>query len=407
MSTVPEKRVDKNGHVVTKHINPNKRATKSSTARIPTGAPATKSSEVEMSETLRADLDAALARYGLTDDDVPGLASAWAERFAGTDTRPLSQKMMVEKHLNLPGSYTGGYVSHLSYDVDAGLYLATVEKEEEDYNDPDDFSETYTKVITDPDLNRQLREFDDEEYNRRLRGHEDRARIVQGDMTPWSILADRDELYITLSKLRATEYKKNNLVRTEKGLADTRAMIKEIFDHVERGEEMKHDHQRPKLEGTTGANSWSRDGNAPLDPRDAVKTIIKMREHEAKTERLTAALREAEALPEGALRDFLLAPREPRTYNTTEGTGRNKKTVTKTYVPKSDLVSEHKSAVSGETYLKDNYKSVMTRIKNFEKQWEDKAKEARAEMKEYDKIAEQYHNLGWTGKGKAPALVTS
>ncbi|OZB87252.1 MAG: hypothetical protein B7X41_13235, partial [Microbacterium sp. 14-71-5] len=65
----------------------------------------------------------------------------------------------------------------------------------------------------------------------------------------------------------------------------------------------------------------------------------------ARANEMTAAMREAEALPVGPLRDFLLAEREERFYWSATGKGRKARQVKHAYRPTSEFLQEHKAAL--------------------------------------------------------------
>lgn len=113
-------------------------------------------------------------------------------------------------------------------------------------------------------------------------------------------------------------------------------------------------------------------------------------------------LAQAEALPAGPLRSWLLDERPERSYQTTEGTGRKKKTVTKTYRPKPELVKTVDEAREGyERAAKEALESeqVLRRLASgLRRNEQDKRKNA-AEIRVGSKLA---WTAGWQGRSDCP-----
>src|SRR5690606_24723015 len=90
-------------------------------------------------------------------------------------------------------------------------------------------------------------------------------------------------------------------------------------------------------------NRWGEDDRAVL-LRDVVTALGKVRDAAPEAARMTAVMTEAQALPDGPLREYLIGVRPAKSYETTEGKGARARRVKKSYTPTPELVSDHKKA---------------------------------------------------------------
>lgn len=338
--------------------------------------------------------DESLERFGLTVDDLPGFAEAWDEKFAALDEpRPLTTTTFAEDALrdvelgrlrggpvvmtakramedsdSDPGDYglkgddpviyvhtrNGGGNRECYHDWDdddakdgcTGCVMEYIENEDPlhlmDFDDP--YDGTYANIVF------RVPEGSEEQARELLanQGQDQEAReleMKQGSLLveardlrtshtpPWSIMGDPDELReMEKAKRASTMFMRE---RAEKTVADNTQALLALDGKAE-------------LPEVDSFETVSRFGGSSTEYRRTIESKIKIHvaavENARKSEN---AMADARALPEGDLKEWLIGDRPERSYQTTEGTGRKKRTVTKTYIPDAPLVKAHKEALAG------------------------------------------------------------
>ncbi|XKH58367.1 hypothetical protein LG293_17220 (plasmid) [Citricoccus nitrophenolicus] len=156
-----------------------------------------------------------------------------------------------------------------------------------------------------------------------------------------------------------------------------------------------------KISGTTGL--W---GASDHDIRDdhLAKIHHGLSSAQAKAQKWDDMEAQALALPDGDLKSWLLDDLPERTYETTEGTGRKKKKVLRTYTPKGELASHvaDTQRVLGDRQAE--YNKSKTLLDFLHAGRADRAQEAMAGVTEAENVYEQSWRAGFTGDPeKCPA----
>lgn len=346
----------------------------------------------------------ALSQWGLSEGDVPGIGSAWDERFAMlNDDTIVGAPVVAAQELNL----------HDRYEIEGNIEVFRrgdmAEVEFEDYSDEDDYGyrnpTTYRIPITDPEVNAKvLAALDDQDrVNQRDALLRESGRYRRGDAPVWHLLADPDEVKAAsreLYEVRSNQ-DKYSMERAE-AFGNSMSRLREI---VASGEFTQDDHRanfNAKLSPKVGGKHSSERG---IDFNSTANSLIENKRRIAKAERMEEAMASAQALPDGALKDFLIGERAERSYNTTEGTGRNKRTVVKKYTPKSDLVSDHESALRARASSMKNAAEIEEKLAAWGTEHAESRREYATREVRHQEALSAWRNLGWTGSGEPPQKI--
>lgn len=333
--------------------------------------------------------DEALHRHGLNVEDVPGLADAWDEHFAELDEpEPLTRGSFAQHALEdvsfgrlrggpmldtakeafdgshwVPGDYgladddpvilvhtRNGGGNRECWEVDpdddcgcSGCSMDQMAAHELHVADWDDsFDSTYADIVfrvpegTEDQARRLLEDpdQDDVELSRRqgvlAREAEE---IRRGEAAPWSIMGDRGEL----KELRraAGSYPVPDWWREKAEHAV--AANSQVLDAID-GKATVPDDQTFEVEQFGRRARIARSSVA-----EKISTYRSAVTREASASR---AMAEAQALPDGDLKKWLLADRPEQSYRATEGRGRKMRVTTRSYTPKAPLVKECEEAQS-------------------------------------------------------------
>lgn len=344
----------------------------------------------------RTSLEGALEPYSLSPGDVPGLEEAWADRFHGADREPVFLKDVAHESAGIPESYD---VDRVAKDPKTGIYAVTA-SEYSTYDDDDDrdLFKDQLFFVTDPDAVARMDAVDDDEERRIRDARMTLERIKSGKRTPWSIL-DEERYASAQADANRTAFGETSHRRAE----ESQRTFEENWSLANASADgEKIDWQAGNREIAGVSRPRYGEVGAPISVRIAADIIRDERQRQDKRERMESAMAEAQSLPAGPLRDFLLAERPERTYNTTEGTGRNKRTVPKKYRPTSDLVSEHKSATTDDGYTEKRYRELIASHKMMAGEHDTKVSETAAKAEEHRVNVDRLNRVGWTGTGDPP-----
>lgn len=387
---------------------------------------------------IRASREKALGLYGLTDADVPGLAEAWDEHFASLD-RPTARTPEViaweavsDSIRDFPDSSVSiepaKYFAHGHDDVGTFDLVAVAEIdghcqlnecycEDEENGDDDrcvatawDRSSGSLGVESGYDGARiafrltpeqiqeasaaaddsSLRELQIEQRNRLS----EMLRIEGGNQAPWSVIADPDEVkQLQQDRLAASHRVPHDY--EIKNLEQELQRISPVFEAYDKGEKI------PAFPGFISVPSQYGNNDTTTAHSGLSRDVQERREAVERHRVASAAMREAQALPDGELKDWLLADRPERSYQATEGTGRNKRTVTRRYTPPAPLVEEAGSAAKAEARTQ-HVDRVMDALRDRAKDHRDRMASVDALKAERDAAGYAVWSAGWTGKGPAP-----
>lgn len=354
-------------------------------------------------------LDAALAAYSLTTDDLPGVAEAWGERFADlalpvpeTEVATLCRlrpNLAEWEHVSVD-DVTPRSDGTLTVEVDG-----RIEEDERSMYTCDTLSLSADEAI------QFLRARESVAEVRRLNGLRiDAEQTSTGEMPVWWLLATTPNVSYRHSEAR-------------RRLGAARMSLEHLEEHSDHIEQLQAalDTQTPIPEAQQKAfrpaSGYAR-GVKPLgstgtsfNDKDVVRVDIVSRiarDLSERTPKLTAlqkALDEAHALPAGALREFLIGERASRSYETTEGIGRSKKKVTRSYTPTSDLVSEHRTALEAHTRASADRDEQIARLAVLRQEVGPKLDAARTRVAEAESEAALIWAEGWPGTNPAPAAI--
>lgn len=291
-------------------------------------------------------LDAALAVYSLTRDDLPGIAEAWEERFVAL-SQPLpetEEEVLTRLRPNLSG-WIGLSVDDVIPRSDGTLEV-DVEGEVEEGD-----RQMYTcdrLALTASESVKFLRAREDAATRRQLNAlRSDAEHTAAGAHPIWWLLADEPRISSRHSA-------------AARALANARGRVEHLQSHLGHIEQMQtaldthtpipeaEQKAYPTVDGfSRGVKSFSAAGKQAIIIRVDIlsRNASDLGRHVPELARMQEAIDAAHALPAGALRDYLVGEREAQTYLSVEGTGRKKKSVKRTYTPTSDLVKDHRRAV--------------------------------------------------------------
>ena len=356
-------------------------------------------------------LDAALTAYSLTRDDLPGIDDAWDAMFGALDAPvPLSPAgVLIQAHPQL-NDWTHVDINEVVPRANGSLVIHV------DGNRVEDDEEVYCadQLTIDGDLVRVfLRAREDADEQRQLTGLRHlAAQFAEGSKPIWWLLADVHTVAATHDNAARAQYTSTGRVdRLTEHLAQIELLQAALTTHTPISAE---DAQRfgaavgyaqgVKPLDRTGF-SFSDDGAVRVGTvNDIARDLAKYAPEHA---RLQEALDAAHALPEGALREFLIGERPQSTYPVIQGTGRNKRTVQKTYTPTSELVKDYRTAAEGYKRAEKRRLEQEKTLRKLRREATSALKEARTSVKATTVLVEDTWSAGWPGGGKPPAALAA
>ena len=281
-------------------------------------------------------LEAAIAQYG----EVDGLREAWAERFAllggpkPTDVFSFLSEVAGEAfdEDRLTVEYTfehGGQTFVHLHDGDPQGYDWDTEEYDEnltcDIPFPTERLAEYEEAVANGDARKEY------EHLTMLR-----ERVAAGRIAPWNAVATEEQIkaaadFEQVERRGQHESGAFGAVRG-RNAANRRENLDRIESILAERELTEAD-----VETLPNARTFERPVFKAADFAESIRKRAAARERVARAGHM---MRDAEALPEGPLKEMLLGVRPERSYSTTEGTGRKKRTVGKTYTPESELQKE-------------------------------------------------------------------
>ena len=355
-------------------------------------------------------LDAALSAYSLTRADLPGIEEAWATQFADLDL-PLPESpeaVLVRLNPELDGTRDISIDevtprSDGSLTVEVAGYLVD-EDEEEEYT-------TQTIHLTAEGALEFLVARESTERRRTLNTLRISADRTQTGTQPiwWLLTGDTSVVRRYENASRAWGSAQRRVTYVEEYLAQLDTLQNSLDTRTPLDRTVQ-DRYPYAIGYARGLRPYGVDRAAAREEdvvrADTVSRVAgDLAEREPRFAMMQEAMDAAIALPEGALREFLLGERESRTYSTAVGTGRSKKTVKRTYTPTSDLVSEHKKAVEQHTESTKMRDTLAKRLAHFRKDATGKLWAARAELAQAEAALAAVWAEGWPGDSDAPAPV--
>lgn len=313
-------------------------------------------------------VDEALERFGLSEDQLPGIRKAWEKRFDKADD-PLPQSIesatLESLRIDTVGRDRGTSIQHNddgSLDIEVttrnggGNRECFCDNDPETIGDPedgclaavnermqdskyyvsdadDDFDATYADfnfhVPAGDDASRILNaESNQAESQAIARQRVERDEILSGRKPVWSLLSD-GRLPGRISSKPERE------VMREGERLDKRESELEFLTNALGGEDVSDRDKYRRIEVSEGVTTTV---------HDVAWAGERYRLAQRKWSEIAPAMEEAKNLPDGKLKDFLIGERAEQSYPTTVGKGRNKRTVMKTHTPRSELTREFESA---------------------------------------------------------------
>lgn len=394
----------------------------------------------------RADRDEILAKYQVEPEDLPGFVTAWDERFAVLDEpAPLTPATVCDEVIDghplgrLRGGPTletarqaadrdslfdpsahgladddlvveiytrngGGNREHYDEDDDPSSPASVMESFPQHPNYitdwDDDFDSTYATIllrVPDSHVKRAIRATSDtpsqELEHRQNRALQEIRAMRRGETAPWSILAEEDAVSAKTLELR--DARRNVMSSWERDRLET-AMAAEqsIVTAMDSGESVP-EFPHP-IEVTNDRGRSIRMGRAEVQRR--INDVHYAEAELARTQRLHTA---AENVADPELREWLVGERPEQSYNVTEGRGRSKRTVRKTYRPKPELVQKLEMAQRVDKNADGHRKELHSIRDNLETHRARMAAD-HAARQESSRIDGELWALGWNGEGECP-----
>lgn len=354
-------------------------------------------------------LDAALAAYSLTADDLPGIDVAWAARFADTD-QPLPETADAALTRLRPQvlDWEDFAIDDVIPRSDGSLVVEIdghVKEDGERFYSSDRFE------LTAGEARELLAARENDVERRRLALLRREAEVfAQGDQPAWWLLATDPHVS---SRFENAGRELSRATGTKTHLEEHLAQIELLQTALDTATPLSDPDAkrfRPAVGYAAGVAPLDRTGFSFKDDgavrvgtvNDIAKTLA---EYGPKQTRLQEALDAAHALPDGALREFLIGTRPERTYDTSEGTGRKKRTVKKSYTPVSDLVSEHRSATEGFTRASARRDEQSKTLRALRRAGNAALKDAEKRRAVAEKQVSAIWSEGWPHKKGAPEAL--
>lgn len=224
-----------------------------------------------------------------------------------------------------------------------------------------------------------------------------RNKIKKGEMPAWVINAKEEELSAFSTYSQTKQSVENNRDRAVKAQAELRNLNKINENFETKGLTNEDINEFNKL-----SDSFKYQNQLSVyDKSDVNNYFTKKKEYE----NISQVKKDAEALEDGSpLKEHLLGDRGTKSYKTTEGKGRGKKRVTKTYKLGSRLGKEEEEA-------KDLFERSSVRYNNVKEKINKQINERKSTVDEYvenknslNKLRNEAWATGWVGdKSKIPA----
>lgn len=334
-----------------------------------------------------------LARYELAVDDVPGIEQAWLDKFGAlAEPQPLNVEMLADRLMGQPdwGRIRGGpwlevlddtaedgtrsFDPGVDRDSDALVLrvhtrngggnrecwhdgeesaagctgCANVQLQQHPWylsDEDNEFDCTYADFLFRVPAEHRGAFVDAAGASSKAAGWDamqrERQQIADGDLPPWRILATADE--IQAHQRRRVELQREVMTEFRRS---------QVASHLDRADQI--------VAALAGEPATSTGGDWVLEVPDETRTLFKTRNVRlsdavkvsteaaaaAQKARTMAALREEIDSPSVSddLHNYLVGELPPKTYRTTEGEGRKKRTVTRTYTPQTPFVQEEEKA---------------------------------------------------------------
>lgn len=356
-------------------------------------------------------LDDALAQYGLDADDLPGIEDAWQARFAvlGEDFEHETAAEAAKEVLHISDDVLD--VTVLNREADGGL---VIEVESQPVDAEDGYREiTDTRyVLPAGDVTERLARAVSADATKRhlAMRRTERERYVDGSHPVWHLLADDAAVNGAASDMQraAASSRSSDHTRAEGKL------MEQMLGALNGGEPLdEQTAKRPFYGGAKlsypkdPARSTHYDAKVTIEAARVAEVAAEHRRAAEKAARLDRTLAEAQALPEGDLKDYLLAYPAPTTLPTTVGTGRNKRTVMKPYQPRPDLIRDHESAQNGLAHQEKNRRELLDELAEFKKRHDARSADLIARERAHVAATAAWWGLGWPGdEGDVPAMPT-
>lgn len=354
-------------------------------------------------------LDAALATFSLTRDELPGIDEAWAAQFSDlTLPLPETPDAVLLRLCPDASEWEDFTIDEVTPRSDGSL-LIEIDGHVDDDGDTQYRSEQFT--LTADEAREFLLARENLDARRTLNSLHINAERTQSGTRPiwWLLTGDATVVSRHDNASRARNLAQGRVASVEDYLAKLEALQTSLDTRTPLTRQQQDSY--PYAIGyARGLRPFGMAAAAARD-EDVVRADMVSRvaanlaDREPRHALLKEAMTEAQALPEGALREFLLGTRESRTYDTTVGTGRGKKTVKRTYTPTSDLVSEHKKIVEQYTETAKARAALVKRLAEFRDAATGRLAEASAELAMADAALAAVWAEGWPGAGPAPEKV--
>lgn len=307
-------------------------------------------------------LDAALAVYHLRREDLPGIEDAWAKEFGDLE-QPMPETapdVIVRLHPQF-ASWTELNLDDFTPQPDGGLAVRVSGLRADGRKDYERVSVTGESVVAFLMARESYKE-----RTRLLRLQHRAKAYAEGANPVWWLLAGEN----APERRQALIHERDAAVARSERLTERAAQI-DALQHTLETRTLISDAaegQFPFAVGyARGMAPLSADEKQSVNKRavrvDTVNDIARdLTKYIPLLAQLQEALDAAHALPDGALRDFLIGEREPKMYSATEGTGRRKRQAKHTYVPVSDLVREHRNASDGHARANARAEEMLERL---------------------------------------------
>lgn len=400
----------------------------------------------------RADRDEILAKYQVEPEDLPGFVTAWDERFAVLDEpAPLTPATVCDEVIDGHplGRLRGGPTletarqaadrdslfdpsAHGLADDDLVVEIYTRngggnrEHYDEDDDDPsstasvmesfpqhpnyitdwdDDFDSTYATIllrVPDSHVKRAIRATSDtpsqELEHRQSRALQEIRAMRRGETAPWSILAEEEA--VSAKNLELRNARRNAMDTWERDRIETEmAAERSIVNAMDAGESV------PEFPGTVQVTT-DRGQSTRVGHANVQRSINTVRSAEAELERMQRLHTSAENVADPELREWLIGERPEQSYNATEGRGRSKRTVRKTYRPKPELLEKLESARRADK-IADGARTELQSIRDHLESHRDRMAADRAARQNVARIDAELWGLGWNGEGETPQRPVS
>lgn len=355
-------------------------------------------------------LDAALTAYALPEDAVPGVSDAWDAAFADLALLvPESETDALTRLQPALAAWTDLAVDTVVPRADGSIVVHV----EGETHDGEGWSYASDHITLTGDAAREFLEArENTDTLRRLRNlHHDAGRYASGELPIWWLLA---EPAIQRRHADAARAHKNANSAVER-LTEHLRLIDQMQDAIDQHTPLTDAQEKeyPFASGyARGVKPLDMPGENWNDKRvvrtsHISQTASDLAKHTPALAVLQAAVDEAHALPAGALRDFLVGEREPHFYDSTEGTGRRKRTVKRSFIPVSDLVRDHRSVLDQHTRATAERDDQVKRLGVLRREAQKALDTALVRLTDAERGEALTWAEGWTGEGTPPAPLAT